>query len=107
MRFNNVVDITKVVSTGVNRIPGEGSLTMMANVSYFSPETWATVMSSNGKLNKELIVQPANSDISMLSRFAEVALKFLLTERIIFARAAYVDRPNIFKRIWKGLTRHG
>ena len=105
--FNNVVDITKVVSTGVNKIPGEGSLEVMSNVSYFSPKTWAEDMSSNGNLNKELIVQPANSDISMLSRFAEVALKFLLTERIIFARAAYVDRPNIFKRIWKGLTRHG
>ena len=37
-----------------------------------------------------VITQPANADISMLERFAEVALKYVLTERIIIKGAAYV-----------------
>jgi len=38
-----------------------------------------------------LIVQPANADISMLERFGEVALKYVLTERVIVKGAAYVE----------------
>lgn len=43
----------------------------------------------------ECIVQPANTDISMLERFAEVAIKYVLTERIIIRGAAYVDKRRM------------
>lgn len=39
-----------------------------------------------------IICQPANSDIIMLERFGEVALKFILTERIIIHGGVYVDK---------------
>ena len=38
------------------------------------------------------ICQPSNSDTIMLERFGEVALKFILTERIIIAGGAYVNK---------------
>lgn len=41
-----------------------------------------------------IIVQPANADISMLERFAEVALRYVLTERIIIKGAAYVKEDK-------------
>ena len=41
-----------------------------------------------------LIIQPANADIVMLERFGEIALKFVLTERIIVNGAAYVDKKK-------------
>ena len=40
------------------------------------------------------IVQPANADIVMLERFGEIALKFILTERIIIAGGAYVSKKR-------------
>lgn len=43
---------------------------------------------------KRVICQPANSDIIMLERFGEVALKFILTERIIIHGGAYVDKKR-------------
>ena len=46
--------------------------------------------SDKGKNN--IICQPANTDISMLKRFAEVAVKYVLTGRIIVRNAAYVDK---------------
>lgn len=45
--------------------------------------------------NNDCIVQPANTDISMLERFAEVAIKYVLTERIIIHGAAYVDKRRM------------
>lgn len=44
------------------------------------------------------IVQPANADISMLERFGEVALKYVLTERIIIHGTAYVDPKTRSKK---------
>lgn len=41
--------------------------------------------------NVEFVCQPSNSDIIMLERFGEVALKFILTERVIISGGAYVD----------------
>jgi hypothetical protein len=41
-----------------------------------------------------IICQPANSDIIMLERFGEVALKFILTERIIIKDGVYVDKKR-------------
>lgn len=41
-----------------------------------------------------LIVQPANADMVMLERFGEVALKFVLTERLIVLNAAYVNKKG-------------
>ena len=38
------------------------------------------------------ICQPSNSDTIMLERFGEVALKFILTERIIISGGAYVNK---------------
>ena len=38
-----------------------------------------------------IITQPANSDISMLERFGEIALKYVTTERIIVHGTAYID----------------
>ena len=43
----------------------------------------------------KVIVQPANTDIIMLERFAEVAIKYVLTERIVVHGAAYVDKRRI------------
>lgn len=40
------------------------------------------------------ICQPANSDSIMLERFGEVALKFILTERVIIKDGAYVDKKK-------------
>ena len=40
------------------------------------------------------IVQPANADIVMLDRFGEIALKFILTERIIVKDAAYINKKG-------------
>ena len=40
------------------------------------------------------IIQPANADIVMLDRFGEIALKFILTERIIVKDAAYVNKKG-------------
>ena len=39
-----------------------------------------------------LICQPTNSDLIMLERFGEVALKFILTEHVIIANGAYVNK---------------
>jgi chaperonin GroEL (HSP60 family) len=39
-----------------------------------------------------LICQPKNSDLIMLERFGEVALKFILTEHVIIANGAYVNK---------------
>lgn len=46
----------------------------------------------NGFLSaaKVLIIQPANVDIDILRRFGEVALKYVMTERIITKNAAYL-----------------
>lgn len=41
-----------------------------------------------------MICQPSNSDIIMLERFGEVALKFILTERIIIKDGVYVDKKR-------------
>lgn len=41
-----------------------------------------------------VIIQPANSDITMLDRFAEVALKFILTECIVMKDGAYLDKKK-------------
>jgi hypothetical protein len=41
-----------------------------------------------------LILQPANADIVLLERFGEVALKFVLTERLIVHNAAYVNKKG-------------
>lgn len=41
-----------------------------------------------------VICQPSNSDIIMLERFGEVALKFILTERIIIKDGVYVDKKR-------------
>lgn len=38
------------------------------------------------------ICQPMNADITMLERFGEVALKFILTERVVIKGGAYVDK---------------
>lgn len=40
------------------------------------------------------ICQPVNSDIIMLERFGEIALKFILTERVIIHGGAYVDKKR-------------
>ena len=40
------------------------------------------------------ICQPANSDSIMLERFGEVALKFILTERVVIRDGAYVDKKK-------------
>lgn len=40
------------------------------------------------------VCQPANSDITMLERFGEIALKFILTERVIIHGGAYVDKKR-------------
>lgn len=40
------------------------------------------------------ILQPANADISMLTRFAEVALKYVFAERIVVRNAAYVEEKK-------------
>lgn len=40
------------------------------------------------------IIQPANADIAMLERFGEIALKFILTDRIIIAGGAYVSKKR-------------
>lgn len=46
-------------------------------------------------INYRPIVQPADTDISMLRRFGEVALKFALSGRIIISNSAYVgDRKK-------------
>jgi len=42
-------------------------------------------------LTDPLITQPADTDISMLKRFGEVALKFALSGRIIVSNSAYVN----------------
>ena len=44
--------------------------------------------------NDGFICQPANSDIIMLERFGEIALKFILTERVIIHGGAYVDKKR-------------
>lgn len=41
-----------------------------------------------------VVCQPANSDLTMLERFGEIALKFILTERIIIHGGAYVDKKR-------------
>ena len=41
-----------------------------------------------------LIVQPANADIVMLERFGEIALKFILTKRLIFDNAVYLKKEG-------------
>lgn len=46
----------------------------------------------------KIVVQPANSDISMLERFAEVALKFVLTDKIIVHNGAYIGKHKANKR---------
>ena len=46
----------------------------------------------NKDTSNSVICQPANSDIIMLERFGEVALKFILTERIIIKDGVYVDK---------------
>jgi hypothetical protein len=38
-----------------------------------------------------IIVQPANADIVMLERFGEIALRFILTERVIVSGGAFVN----------------
>lgn len=40
------------------------------------------------------ICQPSNSDTTMLERFGEIALKFILTERVIIRGGAYVDKKR-------------
>lgn len=45
--------------------------------------------------NKDnMIVQPANADIVMLERFGEIALKFILTERVIVKGSAYLNKEK-------------
>lgn len=66
---------------------------------YWEDQTYAGIDSI--KSNKsfiatnDCIVQPANTDISMLERFAEVAIKYVLTERIVIHGAAYVDKRRM------------
>lgn len=50
---------------------------------------------ANDNIGALPIVQPANVDIALLKRFGEVALKFILTERIIMRGGAYLgDKKN-------------
>ena len=48
-------------------------------------------------MHKGLIVQPANADIVMLERFGEIALRFILTERVIVSGAAYINDKELKK----------
>jgi len=43
------------------------------------------------KVNSALIIQPTNVDLEVLERFGEVALKYVMTDRIITKDAAYVS----------------
>lgn len=45
-----------------------------------------------------LVIQPSNADIVMLERFAEIAIKFILTERFIVMNAAYLNKDKKGKK---------
>lgn len=46
---------------------------------------------------RSMIVQPSNADIVMLERFGEIALKFILTERVIVSGSAYLNKKETKK----------
>ena len=50
------------------------------------------------KPDSVLVIQPSNADIVMLERFAEIAIKFILTERFIVMNAAYLNKEKKGKK---------
>ena len=57
-----------------------------------------TVLYNKVKPTDVLVIQPSNADIVMLERFAEIAIKFILTERFIVMNAAYLNKDKKGKK---------
>ena len=58
----------------------------------------SSVLYNEVKPTDVLVIQPSNADIVMLERFAEIAIKFILTERFIVMNAAYLNKDKKGKK---------
>ena len=81
--FDNAVDILKYNSA---KLPGDQDRSCAYPMRKLAKHVFEEGTS--------LIIQPANTDIVLLERFGEIALKFVLTERLIVHNAAYVNKKG-------------